>query len=122
MALTLSRQGGFLKYDNNSPALIKYYNLNTIAIFINGDAVGFPDGIEIDYNDVFNHSKHNTKLIYLSSPNLFSGQSMNKKNFDTFIKFFVAFRKFDTFPEFFVDFRFFIDFRNFRQLSKFLSF
>ena len=42
--------------------------------------------IEIDYNDVFNHSKHNTKLIYLSSPNLFSGQSMNKKNFDTFIK------------------------------------
>lgn len=44
MAINLTRQGGFLKYENDTSGFVKYYNLNTLEVVIQGSALSFPDG------------------------------------------------------------------------------
>ena len=44
------------------------------------------DQLEPDYNLILTYVNSKTKLIYLSSPNNITGQSLNKKDFDEFIE------------------------------------
>ena len=41
--------------------------------------------LEIKYNNILSNLNTKTKMIYLSSPNIVSGQHINKKEFDDFI-------------------------------------
>ena len=52
MSYTFSRQGGLLKYKDNSSGFVKSYNLNFLTVRISGNALIFPDGNSYDYNDV----------------------------------------------------------------------
>ena len=51
MAKTLSVQGGFLKYEDDSIPIIKVYNLIELTVKVNGDNIDFPDGNSVAYND-----------------------------------------------------------------------
>ena len=56
MAVNLNRQGGFLKIENTTSGLIKYFNLNKFDFNdntpIEGDLLNMPDGSQYDYNDI----------------------------------------------------------------------
>lgn len=52
MAITLTRQGGFMKLVNTSPAVTKYYNLNRLEFKKSGNNVVLPDGNTYAYTDI----------------------------------------------------------------------
>lgn len=51
MSFTFSRQGGLLKYKDNSSGFVKGYNLATLNVRVSGSSVLFPDGNSYAYND-----------------------------------------------------------------------
>ena len=51
MAKTFSKQGGYLKYEDDSIPLIKTYNFNQLEYLISGNNILFPDAMSIAYND-----------------------------------------------------------------------
>lgn len=51
MSFTFSRQGGLLKYKDNSSGFVKGYNLATLNVRVSGSSVLFPDGNSYAYNE-----------------------------------------------------------------------